>query len=221
MIATRIRRCLSTPPRRLLSTDISKARLQGARGGGQPGRSQWVVPFSLDEGAARAVFASWAESSSCDLQKITPLFLPFYVFQCQLHGTFTGVHEYSNKREQKIFARRGIKIEVGGMGVGDARTMAVYAGFEYPASYVEDALLTDGRSVASPLPLDAADAPPSTRPLDDDADDALVQSCIAKARSAVFERTHRYIYHMITKITPVEFSVSHSTLIKNRKLAAI
>eukprot|EP00945_MAST-04E_sp_MAST-4E-sp1_P008727 g8727.t1 len=73
--------------------------------------------------------------------------------------------------------------------------MAVYAGFEYPASYVEDALLTDGRSVASPLPLDAADAPPSTRPLDDDA--ALVQSCIAKARSAVFERTHRSAFAML------------------------
>ena len=68
--------------------------------------------------------------------------------------------------------------------------MAVYAGFEYPECYVEDALLTERSNLASTVPLNEAYPPPSTPPLGN-ADGARVEDCVAKEQTAVFERTHK------------------------------
>ena len=66
---------------------------------------------------------------------------------------------------------KGLKIEEQQVGIGfdhstgdwrTARVTGVYAGFDYPPWYVEEALLTGGGE-ASGIPLSAANAPPTTR----------------------------------------------------------
>lgn len=134
---------------------------KSALGGRIQRKHLWAVPFSIDEMKARATFDSWAAGTPrILLQAVRPEYVPFFIFKGQIQGTFTGVLTYRNSlggnRRETEYARTGLKIEKRDI---NARTLSVYAGFEHPARYVEEALLTGGAAV----PLDAADAPPTTK----------------------------------------------------------
>ena len=131
--------------------------------------SKLAVPFSIDDKQARAAFTSWASSSSYELQSLRPEYLPMYFFRGCLRATYTGVIRAGPKSHER--RAKGLKIEEQQVGIGfdhstgdwrTARVTGVYAGFDYPPWYVEEALLTGG-GAASGMPLSAANAPPTTR----------------------------------------------------------
>ena len=130
---------------------------------------QLAVPFSIDDKQARAAFTSWASSSSKELQSLRPEYLPMYFFRGCLRATYTGMIRAGPKSHER--RTEGLKIEEQQVGIGfdhstgdwrTARMTGVYAGFDYPPWYVEEALLTGGGK-ASGMPLSAAYAPPTTR----------------------------------------------------------
>ena len=130
---------------------------------------QLAVPFSIDDKQARAAFTSWASSSSKELQSLRPEYLPMYFFRGCLRATYTGMIRAGPKSHER--RTEGLKIEEQQVGIGfdhstgdwrTARVTGVYAGFDYPPWYVEEALLTGGGE-ASGMPLSAAYAPPTTR----------------------------------------------------------
>jgi len=138
---------------------------------------QLAVPFSIDDKQARAAFTSWASSSSYELQSLRPEYLPMYFFRGCLRATYTGVVQDGPKSSPSgmiwpaLERAKGLKIEEQQVGIGfdhstgdwrTARMTGVYAGFDYPPWYVEEALLTGGGE-ASGIPLSAANAPPTTR----------------------------------------------------------
>ena len=81
--------------------------------------------------------------------------MPYFVFQGQLRATFTGVlkktdDDYTDHRRDGLMAEQ------------QQRTMSLVLGsFEYPPSYVDEALFTSGGE-ARAVPLDQAYAPAST-----------------------------------------------------------
>ena len=166
-----LRSCAGVPPPFLRTgVRLSSSRPQppDAFSSGGDGQ-QLAVPFSIDDKQARAAFASWASSSSKELQSLRPEYLPMYFFRGCLRATYTGMIRAGPKSHER--RTEGLKIEEQQVGIGfdhstgdwrTARVTGVYAGFDYPPWYVEEALLTGGGE-ASGMPLSAANAPPTTR----------------------------------------------------------
>ena len=129
----------------------------------------WAVPFSIDHHAARSIFESWTGSSPrFSLRSLTPEFVPFFIFQGRLHGSFTGViNEGSGEDATKEYVRDleinpRLSMDVTASMPDGARDVAIYAGFVFPWRYIQEALLKGGGAVAA-VPLDAAEAPPGTQ----------------------------------------------------------
>ena len=182
MTATRaylLRSCAGVPPpflRTGVRLSSSRPQPRDAFSSGGDGQ-QLAVPFSIDDKQARAAFASWASSSSKELQSLRPEYLPMYFFRGCLRATYTGVLRAGPKSMggrmiwPALERAKGLKIEEQQVGIGfdhstgdwrTARVTGVYAGLDYPPWYVEEALLTGGGE-ASGMPLSAANAPPTTR----------------------------------------------------------
>ena len=126
------------------------------------------MPFSIDHHAARSIFESWTGSSPrFSLRSLTPEFVPFFIFQGRLHGSFTGViNEGSGEDATKEYFRDleinpRLSMDVTASMPDGARDVAIYAGFVFPWRYIQEALLKGGGNVAA-VPLDAAEAPPGT-----------------------------------------------------------
>ena len=166
-----LRSCAGVPPQFLRTgVRLSSSRPQppDAFSSGGDGQ-QLAVPFRIDDKQARAAFASWASSSSKELQSLRPEYLPMYFFRGCLRATYTGMLRAGPKSHER--RTKGLKIEEQQVGIGfdhstgdwrTARVTGVYAGFDHPPWYVEEALLTGGGE-ASGMPLSAANAPATTR----------------------------------------------------------
>ena len=123
-------------------------------------RQLLAVPFSIDKRKAGAAFDTWAAGhTGIALETVRAEFLPFYVFEGELRGTFTGVLTFRGEEQdvQGVFKRTGLEIEERQMGFGEARTMGVHAGFQYPGARCRVPAL-------SPVPRPFAQRGTSRRP---------------------------------------------------------
>ena len=122
--------------------------------GSSSGASPWAVPFAVGEEKARSAFKEWSKSSSHVFQRLSPHFVPFYVFEAEeLQGTFTGVlyyqrylrkrktREYYHHRHMKFTGSlKGRGNESLGALPGFSGRPAVYAGFGFRNKYLSRAL---------------------------------------------------------------------------------
>lgn len=150
---------------------------------GGSNQQPWAVPFAVEETGARAAFSRWTKTAHARttgifaLKSIRPEHVPFYVFEGQLRGSFTGVLEYKRREDymdrdgktrtrtlRDHYARPGIPLSGRPVGADCAVATAIYAGFDFRARFV-DAALHGGISEAvlsRAVPVNMAHSPPFT-----------------------------------------------------------
>ena len=147
-------------------------------------QQMWAVPFRIGSDFARQRFELRYNNSDVIEQRLSvhdqlrmsevadvdygqqllhtltvrPEFVPFFVFKGHLDATFTAsAGEVGRKDGLKLH----LDLDATSATPGIARNMAVYAAFEFPTWYVEEALLTGGGEVGA-VRIDDAKAPPGT-----------------------------------------------------------
>ena len=104
----------------------------------------WALPFQISQAEAEQAFRSWLSQdlhwlAELSIFSVRPVHVPYYLFEGQLKVSFTGVVGYSDGE----FALRDIECPPVHLGADAARTMAVYAGFDFRRKYVRKALPGD------------------------------------------------------------------------------